>query len=290
MGVDAPTAGLIELGCQHEQQHQELLLMDIKHVLSQHPAPSAYATRDGATAPAATRAVAPIELAGGAVEVGHDGVGFCFDNELPRHLEQVGACAVGSRLVSCGEYLEFMADGGYERPELWLYEGWAVQRENGWHAPLYWTEDEGRWRRYTLFGTEDVADADPVTHVSYYEADAFARWRGARLPTEAEWELACGDAPPSAPFALEPPAVGAGEGFFGSVWQWTQSAYAPYPGFHPSAGAVGEYNGKFMVNQQVLRGSASITPPGHARATYRNFFHASSRWPFTGLRLAWDAS
>jgi ergothioneine biosynthesis protein EgtB len=290
-GLDPRHDGLVVLGLHHEQQHQELLLMDIKHVLAGHPQPVAYAERSGArgtTRP--TLGGQAIELAGGVVEVGSDGTGFSFDNELPRHDTLIVPSSVDARLVSCDEYLAFIDDGGYERPELWLSDGWAIVRAQRWRAPLYWSLDGARWQRYTLHGTEDVRGDDPVSHVSYYEADAYARWRGARLPTEFEWELAAAGQRADVPFALEPPPVTEGPGFFGSVWQWTLSAYAPYPGFRVAAGAVGEYNGKFMVNQQVLRGGASITPVGHTRASYRNFFPASARWPYTGLRLAHDTA
>jgi ergothioneine biosynthesis protein EgtB len=291
-GLDERHDQLVELGLHHEQQHQELLLMDIKHVLAGHPQPVAYAERHATTRTDATRAkpLAPtIKLGGGVFEVGAVGSTFCFDNELPRHEALVTPAAIASRLVSCGEYLAFIDDGGYARPELWLSEGWATVCAQGWLAPLYWTLDAGTWRRFTLHGTEVVAPGDPVSHVSYFEADAFARWSGARLPTEFEWELAAAGHTTDVPFALEPPPVAHGPGFYGSVWQWTQSAYSPYPGFKVAAGAVGEYNGKFMVNQQVLRGGASITPERHTRPTYRNFFPASARWPYAGLRLAQDA-
>ena len=290
-GLDGRHEALVDLGLHHEQQHQELLLMDAKHVLSQHPQPVAYTPRPATPRVASTPGAAGVlVLEGGIRDVGADGSGFCFDNELPRHPALVTPCAIQDRLVSCADYVAFIADGGYERPELWLSEGWATVNAQRWTAPLYWTHLDGRWQRFTLHGTEDVRDDDPVTHVSYFEADAYARWRGARLPTEFEWELAASSAPTDVPFALEPPPVGSGPGFYGSVWQWTQSAYAPYPGFRPAEGAVGEYNGKFMVNQQVLRGGASITPERHTRPTYRNFFAASSRWPYTGLRLAHDAT
>ncbi len=282
---------LTELGLHHEQQHQELLLMDIKHVLAQHPGGVAAYAHRGAT-PRASTPTAPgrVDLEEGIAEIGADGTSFCFDNELPRHRTFVSPCEVELRLVTAGEYLEFVEDGGYERPELWLSEGWATRGAQGWTAPLYWRTEAGRWLRFTLFGEEPVREDDPVTHVSYFEADAYARWRGARLPTEAEWELAASPWPADAPFGLEPPSVLSGPGFYGSAWQWTQSAYAPYPGFRPAAGAVGEYNGKFMVNQQVLRGGACITPEGHTRPTYRNFFAPSARWPYTGIRLAHDGT
>ena len=288
-GLDPRHHDRVVLGLHHEQQHQELLLMDIKHVLAQHPQPVAYVGRVAAGPGDQAGRLGPVPLPGGVVEIGADGAGFCFDNELPRHEALVAPAIVDGTLVSCGEYLEFIEDDGYERPELWLSDGWGAVNAGGWDAPLYWSFTEGSWRRFTLHGTEVVRADDPVSHVSYYEADAYARWRGARLPTEFEWEVAAGGQPIAVPFALEPPPTTAGPGFFGSVWQWTQSAYAPYPGFRPAEGAVGEYNGKFMVNQQVLRGGASITPEGHTRPTYRNFFPASARWPYTGFRLAHDA-
>ena len=294
------TLDLVELGIHHEQQHQELLLMDIKHVLSKNPLLPAYRAQEVGPAPArrpqgdaAVEAkVEWIEHPGGTVEVGHGGAGFAFDNESPRHSALLVPFALATRPVTCGEWTEFVDDGGYVRPDLWLSEGWASVCQHGWRAPLYWDLSGGSAAVFTLEGPRPVDPAEPVVHVSYYEADAFARWAGARLPTEVEWErVASSEAPPHGPerpaFRLHPPAAGRG-GFFGTVWQWTSSSYSPYPGFRPAAGAVGEYNGKFMVNQQVLRGSACITPPGHARVTYRNFFPAGSRWAFSGLRLARD--
>jgi ergothioneine biosynthesis protein EgtB len=286
--LDERLAGLATLGLNHEQQHQELLLMDIKHVLWQHPDGTAYVDHKPPAVSAVAREAEAWCSEGGLFEIGSAGTSFSFDNELPRHRLFLEPFAVDRQLVRCGEYVEFIEDHGYERPELWLSEGWATVQANGWIAPMYWRRDGSHWVRFTLFGEERLADDDPVTHVSYFEADAYARWRGARLPTEAEWELAAEDHDAVVPFSLEPPPVSSGPGYFGSVWQWTQSAYAPYPGFHPLAGAVGEYNGKFMVNQQVLRGGACITPEGHSRPTYRNFFPASARWPYTGLRLARD--
>ena len=306
----AETLDLVELGIHHEQQHQELLLMDIKHVLSKNPLRPAYrppptgspqaqdASSDGRGAPGTTAPTTPkvewIEHPGGVVEVGHGGGSFAFDNEMPRHAEFLVPFALATRPVTCGEWMEFIEDGGYARAELWLSEGWAAVREHLWRAPLYWDlpEDRATATVFTLEGPRPLDPAQPVVHVSYFEADAFARWAGARLPTEAEWEqVASGATPLEGPdlatFGLHPGPPEAG-GFFGAVWQWTSSSYSPYPGFRPAAGAVGEYSGKFMVNQYVLRGSACITPPGHARTTYRNFFPPGSRWAFSGLRLARD--
>jgi ergothioneine biosynthesis protein EgtB len=289
LGGDLATdlADLVVLGLHHEQQHQELLLMDIKHVLSINPTQPVYRPERHESRPAS----APLtwtEHAGGVVEVGHEGAGFSFDNETPRHEQLLRPFAIGDRLVTCGEWLEFMADDGYHRPELWLSDGWATVKTNGWESPLYWEAHQG-WTIFTLGGRRPVDPAEPVCHVSYYEADAFARWAGARLPSEAEWEVAACGLPPGRSFdldALHPSPEGAG--YLGEVWQWTASPYLPYPGFRPAAGAVGEYNGKFMVNQHVLRGSACLTPPGHARLTYRNFFTPPSRWAMTGVRLAKD--
>ena len=281
---------LIELGLHHEQQHQELVLMDVKHVLSVNPLRPAY--RPGL----ASRTTAPspirwVEDEGGLVEVGHDGDGFAFDNEMPRHLVHLTPFALASRPVTCGEWLAFIDDGGYRRPELWLSDGWAAVQRDGWCAPLYWRGDVGTWRVFTLGGERALEPGEPVCHVSYYEADAYARWAGVRLPTEAEWEHALGGESPPARFALDalhPRATSAdalGDSI-GEVWEWTASPYSAYPGFQQGAGAVGEYNGKFMVNQHVLRGGACVTPPGHLRPTYRNFFPPAARWPFTGVRLA----
>jgi ergothioneine biosynthesis protein EgtB len=300
---------LVELGINHEQQHQELLLMDIKHVLSRNPLLPAYAGGDDTAATSAhvsTPAVPlpsgsgePAKLGwlehqGGVAEVGHRGSGFGFDNESPLHAVQLVPFALADRLVTCGEWLAFIQDDGYSRPDLWLSEGWALVQAERWTAPLYWMAvDPGAYRVFTLCGERELDASEPVVHVSYYEADAYARWNGARLPTEAEWETVAADelAPGTGRgrYALHPSAEGGDLlQLFGDVWQWTTSAYSAYPGFRPAAGAVGEYNGKFMVNQQVLRGSACITPPGHARPTYRNFFPAAARWAFSGLRLARD--
>jgi ergothioneine biosynthesis protein EgtB len=284
---------LVELGLHHEQQHQELLLMDIKHVLSRNPLRPTYRSAAAPTDDIAEK-VRWIELDGGLVEIGHPGDGFCFDNELPRHRHHLEPFAVADRLVTAGEWLAFIDDGGYRRPELWLSDGWYAVQNHGWDAPLYWQHEDGRWLVHTLHGTRPVTAAEPVCHVSFYEADAFARWAGARLPTEMEWEHAAttrgGD---GRRFDLERlhPDAAATSGtalaqLTGECWQWTASAYLPYPGFRPAPGLVGEYNGKFMSGQMVLRGSAALTPDGHARPTYRNFFPPAARWPMTGVRLA----
>jgi ergothioneine biosynthesis protein EgtB len=271
--VDPALGELVVLGCHHEQQHQELLVMDIKHVLSCNPLHPAYGTLPWAGV--AVGAPGWIEHPGGLVEIGHVGDGFAFDNEGPRHETLLRPHRVAASLVTNGDWLAFIADGGYGRPELWMSDGWGTAQGLGWEAPGYWLRDGASWQLFDLGGVGPVDPAAPVTHISWYEADAFARWSGARLPTEAEWETA-------AP-ASDGPAAG---DWYGAAWQWTASPYNAYPGFQPSAGAVGEYNGKFMVNQQVLRGSARVTPPGHARLTYRNFFPAHARWAYAGLRLA----
>jgi ergothioneine biosynthesis protein EgtB len=266
-------AGLVELGLQHEQQHQELLLTDMLHAFAQNPlAPAVLPDwREPAGAAGPTRFV---ECGGGLVEIGHPGAGFCFDNETPAHTVNLRPYRLASRLVRNGEWAEFIADGGYRTATLWMSDGWACVQANGWTAPLYWRECDGGWWQMGLSGLAPL-DADaPVRHVSWYEADAFARWAGARLPTEAEWEAASG-------------AGDIGE-LTSHVWQWTCSAYSPYPGYRPVAGAVGEYNGKFMINQMVLRGASLATPAHHVRRSYRNFFHPDKRWQFSGVRLACD--
>jgi ergothioneine biosynthesis protein EgtB len=284
----------VELGLHHEEQHQELILTDIKHVLHANPLRPAYgATREGrGQGPEAPpSAVLPRTFEEGIAWIGHDGRGFAFDNEGPRHRRFQRAFALGDRPVTCGEYLGFMEDRGYERPELWLSDGWRECQRAGWRAPLYWEQRSGEWVVYTLAGTRPLDEREAVAHISYYEADAFARWAGMRLPTEDEWERAAQDTPVEGHFAdagrLHPGA--ARPGMFGDVWQWTQSPYGAYPGYRPPAGAMGEYNGKFMCNQMVLRGGSCLTPAGHVRPTYRNFFPPTARWQASGLRLARDA-
>jgi ergothioneine biosynthesis protein EgtB len=285
----------IELGFHHEQQHQELLLMDIKHVLSLNPLRPAYA---GSRSPdAAPDALGWVDVEGGLVEIGHRSDGFCFDNELPPHQTWLEPFRIADRLVTNGEWLEFMADGGYDRPAIWLSDGWAKVNAEGWRAPFYWEELDGVWFEHTLHGTWPVNPGLPVSHISHYEADAYAAWAGKRLPTEAEWEHAArlhgpeevsgnlADTETFHPRSAEP-STGRLRQLYGDCWEWTSSAYLPYPGFHPAAGAIGEYNGKFMSNQMVLRGGCALTPAGHARASYRNFFPPQSRWALSGVRLA----
>ncbi|MGE0809707.1 MAG: ergothioneine biosynthesis protein EgtB [Immundisolibacter sp.] len=290
---------LIELGLHHEQQHQELLLMDVKYNLHCNPLFPAY--RDDLVAhPAAASDPAEfLRQAGGVVAIGHDGEGFAFDNESPRHRVLLDPYRLADRLVTCGEYLKFVQAGGYRTPELWLSDGWATVQAQGWQAPLYWHADGDVWQVFTLGGLRPLDPATPVSHLSFYEADAFARFAGRRLPTEFEWEAAAvragadpaiGNFLDGAPVEPTAPPTGAGlRQLFGDVWEWTASAYLPYPRYRPAAGAVGEYNGKFMSGQMVLRGGSCLTPRGHARATYRNFFPPDARWACAGLRLADDA-
>ncbi|MDA8357023.1 MAG: ergothioneine biosynthesis protein EgtB [Actinomycetota bacterium] len=328
LGALGKVVDLVELGLNHEQQHQELLLMDIKHVLWCNPNLPAYtsdiavpsdtsSTRGsaggsaGSLAQGSAGAIDPvagwIEHPGGLVEIGHTGNGFAFDNESPRHVTYASPFALADRPVTCGDWCAFIDDGGYRRPELWLSDGWGARCQFDWTAPLYWTHrtrsSHSEWSVFTLGGLRPLEPDEPVCHVSYYEADAFARWAGVRLPTEVEWEMVAGsllgDAARSHPlsgwrgatrsFGLHPRSVSVHDhGHVGDVWEWTLSAYSPYPGFKPAPGAVGEYNGKFMVNQHVLRGGSCVTPPGHVRPTYRNFFPPAARWPFTGVRTARD--
>ena len=289
-------AALVELGIQHEQQHQELLLTDILHAFAQNPLRPAYHE----TEPAGACTPVPLEFIrfeGGEVEIGREGEGFAFDNEGPRHRALLRSFAIANRAVTNGEWLEFMEAGGYREPRLWLSDGWAACRTAGWYAPLYWEKRDGAWHQMSLAGLLPLDLAAPVVHVSFYEADAYARWRGKRLPTEFEWEHAgrhCGHTANLRDEAyLCPRAARGGKGvlaqMYGDVWEWTASPYSPYPGFRASDDAVGEYNGKFMINQMVLRGGSCVTPADHIRASYRNFFYPADRWQFMGLRLGRDA-
>jgi formylglycine-generating enzyme required for sulfatase activity len=324
---------VITVGLHHEQQHQELIVTDLKHLLSCNPLRPAYINgrgregqdgrnragrtrreepggknktggtgwgdRAGETGPEGVERRRPATLAWvpvheGVYEIGHDRAGFAYDNETPRHKVYVHSFELASRLVTCGEYLEFMRDGGYERPEFWLSNGWNTVRERQWQAPLYWESVDGQWYQFTLSGFRPVDAAEPVVHISLYEADAYARWAGARLPTEAEWETVAATVPIEGNFVedgiLHPvPAREAGDApvqMFGDVWEWTSSAYTPYPGYRQPEGALGEYNAKFMSGQNVLRGGSCATPRSHIRATYRNFFYPPDRWQFMGVRLA----
>ena len=289
--VDRDLAFLVELGLNHEQQHQELMLTDIKHVLSCNPLqPAAHLELVSPT----VIEPAPLTFIRGETgirEIGHAGDGFCFDNETPRHETLLHPHAIGSRLVTNGEYREFVRDGAYENCELWLSDGWATVNERGWRRPLYWAE--GLDGEFTLGGLRELDVNAPVTHVSYYEADAFARWTDARLPTEFEWEHAASSRSVEGNLMESGywhPVASAQQQYFGDVWEWTSSAYAPYPGFVPLAGSLGEYNGKFMCNQMTVRGGSCVTASDHVRATYRSFFYPHQRWQFTGFRLAKDGS
>jgi ergothioneine biosynthesis protein EgtB len=292
-------AATFELGLHHEQQHQELLMMDIKYILGGNPLHPAYCEAD-ARSSAATPPLKFLPVKGGVSEIGDRTDGFAFDNERPRHQVLTRDFLLGSRLITNGEYRAFLGDGGYRRPEFWLSDGWATIQQEQWHAPLYWDLVDGEWHEFTLAGLAPVDDDSPVCHVSYYEADAFAKWSGKRLPTEQEWEVAaqqfkaCGDAGTFLDGSLCHPAHARDGGsepsqMLGDLWEWTGSAYLPYPGYVPFAGALGEYNGKFMINQMVLRGGCCATPRDHIRASYRNFFQPNMRWAFSGIRLAADA-
>ncbi len=294
----AELAPLIILGCHHEQQHQELLLMDIKHVLSINPMRPAY--RDVPHTPAEDPGPLNwVEFDGGIVQVGKDEAapGFTFDNEGPRHEALLQPFKLADRLITCGEWLAFMADDGYHRAELWLSEGWHVRNADNWDAPLYWHPSETGWQIHTLSGTRTIDPHEPVCHISFYEADAYATWAKARLATEFEWERAVElhleeDGHRDVTIALHPEGAGSPTGtlrqMIGDCWEWTESSYRPYPGFAVADGAIGEYNGKFMINQMVLRGGCAFTPAGHVRPTYRNFFPPHTRWQLSGVRLAAD--
>jgi ergothioneine biosynthesis protein EgtB len=289
----------VVLGLHHEQQHQELLAYDIKNAFWSNPLHPAY--RNGSLPESdAVQPVSWIEHEGGLVEIGYGGDGFCFDNEQPQHRVYLKPFEIASRLVTCGEYLDFMRDGGYERSELWLSDGWEAVKAQGWRAPLYWFEEDGEWRVFTLHGAVALSKvlATPVCHISFFEADAFARWAGKRLPLETEWEIAAEGVAVEGNLLeanfpereiLHPTVATAGDGLrqmFGDAWEWTASAYLGYPGYAALPGALGEYNGKFMSSQMVLRGGSAVTPASHIRSTYRNFFPPASRWQFSGVRLA----
>ncbi len=291
----ATLAPILRVGLHHEQQHQELMMTDILHVYWSNPLKPAYS--ESPSPPASTvPALDWHRYEGGVCRIGYEGDGFGFDNEYPRHRQFVHPFELASRTVTAGEYMEFIADGGYQRPTLWLADGWAQLQQDGWEAPMYWERRQATWWRMGLHGEQPVEPSAPVVHVSYYEAEAFARWAGARLPTEFEWEVAAsnvaveGNLQESETWAPSP-AAASSDGpvqLFGDVWEWTASAYLPYPGYRVNEGALGEYNGKFMCNQMVLRGGSFVTPQEHIRESYRNFFYPQSRWQFMGLRLARD--
>jgi ergothioneine biosynthesis protein EgtB len=301
-GMSAEARTLVVLGLNHEQQHQELIVTDIKHAFWSNPLRPAYQPASAANVSSAASPQKPHLYAEGLYEIGAQGETFYFDNEASRHKVYLRPFRFAMRLATCGEYLSFIEDRGYARPELWLSDGWKAVQAHGWHAPLYWEKINDEWFQFTCSGMRRIEEAEPVCHVSYYEADAFARWAGARLPTEFEWEVAAAQLPTEgnllengifhpAPAAspknseAEQPAQ-----IFGDVWEWTASAYLPYPGYKPASGALGEYNGKFMSGQMVLRGGSCATPRSHIRATYRNFFPPETRWQFSGIRLADDGN
>jgi ergothioneine biosynthesis protein EgtB len=290
---------LVVLGLHHEQQHQELLLMDIKVIMASNPLLPTYKKQDDAKAASPVPAFNDVEIEGGVYEIGHRGTEFSFDNESPVHKVFVDDFAVQNRLVTNGEYLEFMQDGGYEASELWLADGWGARNQHHWRSPEHWLQLDGEWIEMTLHGPQPVNPHIPVSHVSFYEAEAFASWKGRRLLTEQEWEIAArhyANAPEGGNFMddqiYHPVSPGEQKDanilyqMLGDVWEWTSSAYLPYPGYVQQEGALGEYNGKFMINQMVLRGGCCATPRDHIRLTYRNFFQPEKRWPFTGIRLA----
>ena len=288
--VDDVIRDVLILGLHHEQQHQELLLTDIKHVLSSNSLRPAARSDLNTTSGATTSAQSFTNGSSGIVRIGHEGDGFCFDNELPRHDALLHAHAIGDRLVTNAEYREFIRSGAYDEPAHWLSDGWTTIRQRNWNRPLYW--DEALETEFTLGGQREIDDNAPVTHVSYYEADAFARWAGHRLPTEFEWEHAARDETLRGNLlgnnAWHPLAAGGNRQLIGDVWEWTSSAYAPFPGFKPLAGSLGEYNGKFMCNQMTVRGGSCVTADDHIRCTYRSFFYPDARWQFLGFRLAKD--
>jgi len=311
-GARPEIESLIEMGLHHEQQHQELILMDVKHLFSCNPLKPAYRERSPHPGPFSQVGEGELKFHSwpeGIYEIGHGGDGFCFDNETPRHRTYLAGFQLAHRLITNAEYFEFIRDGGYRRPELWVSDGWSTVQSQDWTQPLYWSESLDS--EFTLAGTRPLDPDAPVCHVSWYEADAFARWAQARLPTEVEWEVVASREPIEGNFlesdvlhpqgTLTPPSPASGRGsksgkvgamaqLFGDVWEWTSSAYSPYPGFRPLAGALGEYNGKFMANQFVLRGGSCVTPASHIRATYRNFFYPHMRWQFAGIRLAKDSA
>jgi ergothioneine biosynthesis protein EgtB len=293
--ADQELLAVLELGTQHEQQHQELMLMDIKHVFSCNPLRPAYR---GDLLGTLNEDVPPLNwlrFDGALQSIGHDSLGFAFDNERPQHRAYVESFQIADRLTTCGEYLEFIDDRGYDRPELWLSDAWNIIQTRGWNAPLYWECEDGQWRTMTLGGMRDLNPSEPVCHISYYEADAYARWMGCWLPRESVWETVASQLPVNGNFREEDrlhPAPLTAENcisqpaqLFGDVWEWTCSPYSAYPGYRAKDGALGEYNGKFMCNQMILRGGSCVTPISHMRATYRNFFPPDARWPFTGIRL-----
>jgi ergothioneine biosynthesis protein EgtB len=294
--LDSQCAFILELGLNHEQQHQELLLTDLKHAFASNPLRPVYRERPVTIEPSMPRQRWMV-YPSGLRAIGHNTGGFAYDNEGPCHPIYVKGFRLSHRLITNQEYLEFMEEGGYREPRLWLSDGWQARLAGNWISPLYWEAGADGWQVMTLAGRQTLCRAEPVCHVSYYEADAFARWAGARLPTEAEWEVAAMGQPVAGnwldgrrfhpgPLAADPSSVPAQ--LFGDVWEWTSSPYTAYPGYRPAAGALGEYNGKFMCNQMVLRGGSCVTPEGHIRPTYRNFFPPTARWQFTGLRLAND--
>jgi ergothioneine biosynthesis protein EgtB len=293
---DPSVSALIEIGVNHEQQHQELMFTDVLALFARNPLRPAYKTKHAAIDSAPLGPASWTLLAGGVRQVGCPGPRFHWDNEEPRHDALLRPSRLCDRLVTNAQWLEFMADGGYESASLWLSDGWSTVQRETWRAPLYFEERDGEWLQMGLYGLRPLDLNAPVRHISFYEADAFARWAGKRLPTEFEWEVAASSADPEANDLgsgwLEPARAPSRPGLqqmFGDVWEWTQSAYLPYPGYRPPAGAIGEYNGKFMSGQMVLRGGSCVTPAGHARASYRNFFYPHQRWQFAGLRLAEDA-